>query len=252
MLRKVIFCTLLVTLAAPAAAQLQEEVYIRGVIPTENVTSLEIKPRFKAKDDSRNETVATVEIKPSFKLNHNWKFGAEIPLSRYSKKDLSEKGLGDIMVSGFYTEYSPDKIFSYGLGSELTLPTATHRELGDGKAVAEPEIFLVWKLSPHFFIETEYRHIFSFAGSSGRDDIHESRYRMIFGYMSADKWWFEFDPRYTVDYKNKSEAELIGEFELGTMVNVGSSVYIRGGWHLAGNKYSQDWELMLGFKILYL
>ena len=40
--------------------------------------------------------------------------------------------------------------------------------------------------------------------------------------------------------------------ELGTMINVGSSVYLRGGWHLAGNKYSQDWEIMLGFKILYL
>ncbi|WP_428080685.1 hypothetical protein [Candidatus Avelusimicrobium alvi] len=251
MFKKAFSFLLFAVLAVPAAAQLQETVYIRGVIPTENVTSLEIKPRFKAKDDSRNETVATVEIKPSFKLNDNWKFGAEIPLSRYSKKDFSQKGLGDIMLSGFFTEYSPDAVFSYGVGAEMTFPTATGRELGDGKAVAEPEVFLVWKLSPHFFIETEYRHIFSYAGSSGRDDIHESRYRMIFGYMSADKWWFEFDPRYTVDYKNKSEAELIGEFELGTMINVGASAYIRGGWHLAGNKYSQDWELMLGFKILY-
>ena len=29
-------------------------------------------------------------------------------------------------------------------------------------------------------------------------------------------------------------------------------MYVRGGWHLAGNKYSYNWELMLGFKILYL
>ncbi len=75
---------------------------------------------------------------------------------------------------------------------------------------------------------------------------------MIFGIIGPDGWWFEFDPRYTVDYKNPGEAELIGEFELGTMVNVGSSMYVRGGWRLAGNKYSYDWELMLGFKILYL
>lgn len=168
-----------------------------------------------------------------------------------SDGDYTQKGLGDIMVAGYYTQYSPDKVFSYGVGSELVMPTATHRDLGDGKWVAEPEIFLVWKLSPRFFVETEYRHIFSFAGSSGREDINESRYRMILGYVSPNHWWFEFDPRYTVDYVNKSEAELIGEFELGTMINVGTSAYIRGGWHLAGNKYSQDWELMLGFKILY-
>ena len=249
MIKKIICLLFLLTGSLSAFAQLQD---IHGVIPTENVTSLEIKPRYKAKDDSKNKTVATVEIKPSFKINQHWKLGAEIPFTRYGEGEISEKGLGDIMVSGFYTDYSPTKVFSYGLGAELTLPTATHHELGDGKAYIEPEIFLVWKLNPNFFIEAEYRHIFSFAGASARDDIHESRYRMIFGYMSDSKWWFEFDPRYTVDYENPGAAELIGEFEIGTMVNVGSSIYLRGGWHLAGNKYSQDWEIMLGYKILYL
>ena len=67
----------------PACAQLQD---IHGVIPTENVTSLEIKPRYKAKDDSKNKTVATVEIKPSFKINQHWKLGAEIPFTRYFYK----------------------------------------------------------------------------------------------------------------------------------------------------------------------
>ncbi len=238
--------------ALPACAQLQEEVYVHGVLPTENVTSLEFRPRFKAKDDSRNETMATLEIKPTFKLNRHWKFGAEIPLSRYSKGDISEKGLGDIMTSFIYTDYSPEKVFSYGAGAEIVWPTASHDSLGDGKIVLEPEVFLVWQLTPWFFMETEYRHIFSVAGQSDREDINESRYRMIFGFMFPDEWYFEFDPRYTVDYQNPGEAELIGEFELGTMVNVGSSIYLRGGWHLAGNKYSQDWELMLGFKILYL
>lgn len=252
MLHKAALCLALAATALPLHAQLQENMTIRGVIPTENVTSLEIKPRFKAKDDSANKTVATVEIKPSFKLNNNWKFGAEIPLVRWSESDQTQKGLGDVMVSFLYTDYSPEKVFSYGVGSELIFPTASRQELGDGKMVAEPEVFLVWKLNRNFFIETEYRHIFSFAGSSGRENINESRYRMIFGYLSDDKWWFEFDPRYTVDYVNKSEAELIGEFELGTMINAGAAAYIRGGWHLAGNKYSQDWELMMGFKILYL
>lgn len=251
MLKKLMGLVLFASLYAPAFAYVQDEVYVRGILPTENITSLEIKPRFKAKDDSANKTVATVEIKPSFKLNKNWKFQSEIPVLRMSDGDYTQKGLGDIMVAGYYTQYSPDKVFSYGVGSELVMPTATYRDLGDGKWVAEPEIFLVWKLSPRFFVETEYRHIFSFAGSSGREDINASRYRMILGYVSPNHWWFEFDPRYTVDYVNKSEAELIGEFELGTMINVGTSAYIRGGWHLAGNKYSQDWELMLGFKILY-
>ncbi|MBR2865627.1 MAG: hypothetical protein IKC13_05100 [Elusimicrobiaceae bacterium] len=230
-------------------AQLQD---IHGVIPTENVTSLEILPRFKAKDDSKNISVATLEINPTFKLNKHWKFGAEIPLTRYGKEDFSEKGLGDLVTSFYYTDYSPNKIFSYGIGAEMTWPTASHELLGDGKAVAEPEIFLVWQITPHFFIETEYRHIFSYAGNGSRDDINESRYRMIFGYMSDNKWWIELDPRYIVDYENPSEAELIGKAEIGTMINAGSSIYARAGWHLAGNKYSHDWEFMVGFKILYL
>ena len=251
-MRKYMFLLGALLCALPGQAQLQENLQVLDILPTENITSLEFKPRLKAKNDAKNDMSATLEIKPSFKLNKHWKFGAEIPVARVGNDEVSAKGLGDIMVSGSYVDYSPNKIFSYGLAMELTTPTATDRSLGDGKWVAEPEIFTVWKLSPAFFVEAEYRHIFSFAGSSGRDDINESRYRMIFGIIGPDGWWFEFDPRYTVDYENPGEAELIGEFELGTMINVGSSMYVRGGWHLGGNKYSYDWEFMMGFKILYL
>ena len=251
-MRKYMFLLGALLCALPGQAQLQENLQVLDILPTENITSLEFKPRLKAKNDAKNDMSATLEIKPSFKLNKHWKFGAEIPVVRVGNDEVSAKGLGDIMVSGSYVDYSPNKIFSYGLAMELTTPTATDRSLGDGKWVAEPEIFTVWKLSPAFFVEAEYRHIFSFAGSSGRDDINESRYRMIFGLIGPDGWWFEFDPRYTVDYQNPGEAELIGEFELGTMINVGSSMYVRGGWHLGGNKYSYDWEFMMGFKILYL
>ena len=251
-MRKYMFLLGALLCALPGQAQLQENLQVLDILPTENITSLEFKPRLKAKNDAKNDMSATLEIKPSFKLNKHWKFGAEIPVARVGNDEHSAKGLGDIMVSGSYVDYSPNKIFSYGLAMELTTPTATDHSLGDGKWVAEPEIFTVWKLSPNFFVEAEYRHIFSFAGSSGREDINESRYRMIFGIIGPDGWWFEFDPRYTVDYENPGEAELIGEFELGTMINVGSSMYVRGGWHLGGNKYSYDWEFMLGFKILYL
>ena len=251
-MRKYMFLLGALLCALPGQAQLQENLQVLDILPTENITSLEFKPRLKAKNDAKNDMSATLEIKPSFKLNKHWKFGAEIPVARVGNDEVSAKGLGDIMVSGSYVDYSPNKIFSYGLAMELTTPTATDRSLGDDKWVAEPEIFTVWKLSPAFFVEAEYRHIFSFAGSSGRDDINESRYRMIFGLIGPDGWWFEFDPRYAVDYQNPGEAELIGEFELGTMINVGSSMYVRGGWHLGGNKYSYDWEFMMGFKILYL
>ena len=251
-MRKYMFLLGALLCALPGQAQLQENLQVLDILPTENITSLEFKPRFKAKNDAKNDVSATLEIKPSFKLNKHWKFGAEIPVARVGNDEVSAKGLGDIMVSGTYVNYTPSKVFSYGLAMELTTPTATDRSLGDGKWVAEPEIFTVWKLSPAFFVEAEYRHILSFAGSSGRDDINESRYRMIFGLIGPDGWWFEFDPRYAVDYQNPGEAELIGEFELGTMINVGSSMYVRGGWHLGGNKYSYDWEFMMGFKILYL
>ena len=124
-------CTLLCTL--PACAQLQENLQVWGILPTENITSLEIKPRFKAKDDSANDISSTIEIKPSFKLNRHWKFGAEIPIARVGNDTSSAKGLGDIMVSGSYVEYTPSKAFSYGLAMELTTPTATDRSLGEGK-----------------------------------------------------------------------------------------------------------------------
>ena len=106
MIKKVVCLLFLLTSSLSVFAQLQD---IHGVIPSENVTSLEIKPRYKAKDDSKNKTVATVEIKPSFKINQHWKLGAEIPFTRYGEGEVSEKGLGDIMISGFIPTIPPPK-----------------------------------------------------------------------------------------------------------------------------------------------
>ena len=119
--------------ALPIQAQLQENLQVLGILPTENITSLEIKPRFKAKNDRTNDISSTIEIKPSFKLNRHWKFGAEIPLSRIGNDTSSAKGLGDIMLSSSYVDYTPNKIFSYGLAMELTAPTATSQQLGGRK-----------------------------------------------------------------------------------------------------------------------
>ena len=138
MKKKILLLILFLFSFSAAFAQLQD---IHGVIPTENVTSLEILPRFKAKDDSQNISIATLEINPTFKLNQHWKFGAEIPLSRYGEDHFSKKGLGDIITSFYYTDYSPNKIFSYGIGAEMIWPTASSSFLGKGKAIAEPEIF---------------------------------------------------------------------------------------------------------------
>ena len=51
--RILIVCALFCAL--PCHAQLQENLQVLGILPTENITSLEIKPRFKAKNDAKND-----------------------------------------------------------------------------------------------------------------------------------------------------------------------------------------------------
>ena len=42
------------------------------------------------------------------------------------------------------------------------------------------------------------------------------------------------------------------EFEVGTMINEGTAVYLRGGGKMGGNMPGADWTVSMGFKVLYL
>lgn len=244
--------------ALPAQAQLQKTYYaqkgveIRGVVPTENITSLEINPAFTAQDNSHNVTLNQLTVKVSNAFNAHWNAGIEVPLSRYGAEDYSKRGLGDVLLSGSYVAALADKRFSYGVTSDLILPTATGEDLGAGKVQLAPAVYGVYHPTPNFFISLGYRQWFSVAGDGGRENINHGRIRNAWAYLSDSQWWALLDLRYLINYQQWGEAAFAPQVEIGSMINSGVSAYIRTGGRLAGNMNQADWTVSIGLKLLHI
>lgn len=249
--RKFVLLCALLFCAASARAQLQKNCPVHDVVPTENITSLEINPALDVVDDSAGVSVSKMTLKAFFALSRRFNIGAELPLARFEGRGESKNGLGDatLTFSAVTENYGR---WSFGAQLETVWPTATADALGSGKVQTNPAVYAVYMPGPNYFVTLGYKQSYSAAGDGGRADISTGRIRSVWAYLSDDQWWVLADPRYVMDYKRSGTARLDVEAEVGTMVNLGTAVYLRGGGKVAGNMPGNDWTLSAGFKILYL
>lgn len=245
-----LFCC--VCAALPASAQLQRP-YQYGVIPTQNVTSLEVQPVLNVLDSSAHTSSTQSTFKAYHTLNESWNIGTEIPLVRYESPTRSVAGLGDVMLALAYMH--PESLsggLGWGTRMEVFTPTATDSHLGSEKLQLSPSAFVLWAFSPNVFTAVGYKHYWGEWGRAYRDDINTGRVRLNMAYLSDTKWWVLTNLYYYIDYKNDNRAEFMPEFELGTLINAGTSIYANYSFHSGGNWQSKDWSASIGFKILYL
>ena len=249
--KKSIFSAVLLAMAVPSFAQLQKNYIIHDVVPTENVTSLEFNPSLEVLDNSAGTSVSKMAFKTGFMVNKHFNIGLEVPLIRYESDGFSKNGLGDISLSLTATEYEWGP-WSFGTSFEFITPTATDDVFGSGKLQFSPSVYAVLMPGEHFFLAMGYKQYSSVLGDGSRPDIDKGRFRAIFGYLSSDQWWVMADPRYMIDYQDSARAHFAPEFEIGTMVNPGASVYLRGGGKMGGNLPGSDWSVSVGFRVLHL
>ncbi len=249
-MKKIIFSLVLAALLPNVASAHLQRFYVPGLAPTQNVTSLELTPATTVIDESANLSVDSITAKAYYAFNPNYNMGIEVPLSRWVSAEDSVKGLGDILLSAQAVQ-TGNKI-DFGFKMETILPTATDKVLGSGKWQISPSVFAVYPVNQSFFAALGYKHYYSLIGEHNRADINYGRLRLLLTYMNPDLWWITFDPQYYIDYENKGKAELFLESEFGIMINQGTSLYIKPGFHVGGNWQSKDWSLNIGFKILYL
>ncbi len=223
-----------------------------GVLPTDNVTMMEINPSVTAIEDSRGLSSSQLLIKTYHTINAHYNWGVEAPLVRYESPDKSVNGLGDILANISWIEPQNENGFGYGAKMEFVLPTATDKRLGAGQLQASPSFFLLWVLDSGIYIASGYKHYVSVIGDHAREDINYGRFRLNISYLNPNNWWIQTNGYYYQDYRHHGRAEFIPELELGTLVSQGTGIYLNGSTHAGGNWHSKDWTLGVGFKILYL
>ena len=250
MLKKYVMPVVMSLLAVPFAhAQFQQ---IRDVLPNDRVTSLELSPSLDVIDDSGSVSLSKMTMKGYYRFAPAMTLGLEVPLARFESPAQSKDGLGDITMSLSLGRYNEGQTWSYGAVLESLLPTATSDELGSGKVQLNPSVYGVFMPTPNWFFALGYKQHWSIAGDGGRDDINNGRIRGAVAYLSDSNWWVILDPRYYIDYDNASHAKFQPEAEIGTMINHGTAVYLRGGGKVSGNMAGPDWTVSAGFKVLYL
>lgn len=232
-----------------ARAQIQQ---IRDVLPNDRVTSFELNPSQDVLDNSGSTSLSKMTVKGYYKFAPSLTAGIEVPLARFESPARSKNGLGDIILSLSMGRYNEGQVWSYGAVLESVLPTATSDELGSGKVQINPSVYGVYMPSPNWFFALGYKQHWSIAGDGGRDNVNNARLRGAIAYLSDTNWWAFLDPRYYIDYDRPGQAKFQPEAEIGTMINAGTAVYLRGGGKMGGNMPGPDWLISMGFKVLYL
>lgn len=229
------------------AVQLQE-CEVRGVKPSDKISTLELNPAMTVVDDSAGTSVTSMTVKYYYSFSDMFSIGTELPFKRYESKENSENGVGDILLSASAVKRFDE--LAFGFIGELTLPSAAHDELGIGKWQFSPAVYAEYEIIPQVFLAAGYKHYVSFAGPSSREDINLGRIRTVAAYLSPHGWWALFDPKYYIDYQNGNAGEFIIEAETGIMLFDEMSMYLKPGWHAGGNRQSMDWSISFGVKLL--
>jgi hypothetical protein len=125
-----------------------------------------------------NDTQFLFNFQPvmPFALNKDWNLIARVIVPYLSQPAMSTggataSGVGDILVSGFFSPAVPKKAI-WGIGPALQLPVPTEPTLGTGQWAAGPT-FVVLKQSGHWTYGALGNQMWSYAGDSSRPSVNQ-------------------------------------------------------------------------------
>lgn len=248
-LLSVLFAMLVLPVLVSAKLPIEDH-DVRGVKPTDNISSLEFNPALTVLDDGQGTSISNMTVKYYYSFGDMFSVGTEVPFARFESPNDSVNGLGDVLLSA--SGIKKFGKFAMGAVTEFTVPTATKDELGIGKLQFSPSLYGYYEIMPQVFISAGYKHYVSLMGDSSRENINAGRIRSVIAFLSKQNWWLLADNQYYIDYHNDNANEYILEIEAGIMLYDEMSMYIKPGWHMGGNRNTKDWSLSFGVKLLSL
>ena len=115
----------------------------------------------------------------------------------------SASGLGDINYSLFFSPAKYEKVI-WGVGPSINLPTANDDQLGSGKWSAGPTAVALM-LPEWGSMGILGRQLWSFAGSSKRNDVNQTLIEPFVNYNLSDGWYLITDMVITANWEAKSK-----------------------------------------------
>lgn len=124
-------------------------------------------------------------------------YDAVIPSSQPSRGG-GDFGLSDTTYTAFLSPATPGKLI-WGFGPAITIPTASHKSLGQGKWNLGPEAVLLTMHGP-IVTGVLLQQQWSVAGESGRPDVSAGLVQPFFNYNLPKGWYITTAPIATVNW----------------------------------------------------
>lgn len=124
-----------------------------------------------------------------FQLNENWNLIARVIIPFIAQPVLFQdgspaSGMGDILVSGFFSPNKPG--FTWGVGPVISLPTTSDPLLGSGKYSLGPTLVMLAQKGPWTY-GALVNQLWSVGGDKGRADVNQTLIQPFLAY--GKKGW---------------------------------------------------------------
>ena len=164
--------------------------------------------------------------KPFSVAGTNWLMRASLPVNTFPTppEGDTKTGLGDFNVFAAYLFDTGNPAVSFGLGPQLTAPTATKDELGSEKWSAGFANVLFNAKSPKF----QYGYLLtwqhSFAGEDDRDDVNVGAFQPFLFYQLGGGFYLRGAPIWVYNFETDDYSVPLG-LGLGKVIARDKTVY---------------------------
>lgn len=194
--------------------------------------------------------------KPFSIKDSNWIMRASLPLVTFpTGPNLSQNtGLGDLNVFAAYLIDTGNPAISFGIGPQITAPTATDTGLGSEQWSAGFANVLFNASSPKF----QYGYLLTwqhrFAGNSNRTDVNTGALQPFAFYQMGKGWYLRSAPIWVYNFENDDYSVPLG-VGVGKVIKTKKTVYnlfVEPQWSVADEGPGQpEWQVFMGFNMQF-
>lgn len=228
--------------------------------PLANMTAFNIQDYYIGEltesDDDANQFWLRF-AKPISVSDTNWIVRASLPVNTFPTRPNGDRetGIGDFNIFAAYLIDTGNPAVSFGIGPQLTAPTASKDELGSEKWSAGFANVLFNSSSPKF----QYGYLLtwqaSFAGDGGREDVNVGALEPFAFYQLGGGTYLRTAPIWVYNFENDNYSVPLG-VGVGQVIKKGKTVFnvfVEPQFSVADNGPEQpEWQIFLGFNMQFL
>lgn len=255
----------------PASEQSTEDLAKKTQNPVADLISVPFQSNFNLNAGPNERMYYVLNVQPviPFHLTEDWNLITRLILPIINLPELAPgvdnaAGLGDINPTFFLSPANAEKLI-WGVGPTFTFPTASDKELGNGKYSAGPSAVLLTMEGP-WVVGALMNNQWSFAGW-GKKDVNQMLIQPFLNYNFEHGWYLSSAPILTADWTARASqqwtvpvgfgggklfriGDLLGN-GIGNLGKLPINLQVQGFYNAIRPDFSANWQLRAQLQFLF-